>query len=246
MSEEPAELSPYLTRAGLLSAVEPATVPGGSARRAFVVDEYHRRTFGEHMFSGGAAVVDSLTDLDALDVEWGGVTVVDTRPESWIAAAERFLGGEEIEDLTIISTQHCLVVLETLAEVDLPAMSVDRVATRRGRFVTGFRRPIAGDVGVGPLLTGLRTGVEPLIRSQRDLLHADAARGSAPRPADAERAELNARIATLSGQLAALEANHHARGAELANLRTRYRNLSRSLLGRTTIKYWNLRRRLRR
>lgn len=240
------ELSPYLARAGLLSAVEPATAPGGSAQRAFVVDEFHRSYFGEHMFAGGAALVGSLAELDGVEAEWAGLSVVDTRPEAWIAAAEHFLADDRAEDLFIVSAQHCLVVLETIAEAGLPTLTVDRVATRRGRFVTGLRRPLEGDVSVGPLLVGLRTGLEPLVRSQRDALQAEAQRGSAPRPEEAARAALETKVAALAEQVAALEAAARAREAELAHVRTRHRNLSRSLLGRATIKYWNLRKRLRR
>src|SRR5690606_19775787 len=120
------------------------------------------------------------------------------------------------------------------------------VATRRGRFITGFRRPAEHDVSVGPHKVGLHSGLEPLLRSLRNALLAVVPRGAKPDAAQVEQARLNARVAELSEQLAAAQRTNAARDAEFQHLRARHRNLSRSLLGRATIKYWNLRRRLRR
>ena len=242
---------------GLACAPEPATVVavGGSVA---VADAHHRELFGQHWLEGAHSVLDAISQVSTDAGTPAVITVLDTRPEVWLeAATAAFDGslGRGFDRLVIVAAHHSLVVVETLAEADLPvALAVDAVSWRRGRSVTGFRRRDAGDLPLTPLLTGLRNGLEPSVLTVRDRIVSAPSAPAEPMDQDGGRvrepeAAVTAsaeRADALTAEVEQLRSREAALAAELATARKRYASLSNSLLGGAALKYWAWRRKWRR
>src|SRR5690606_23970813 len=131
---------------------------------------------------------------------------------------------------------------ETLAEARLRPLTIDRVGASSGCFVTGLRRTQETDCAIEPLLTGLHVGLAPEFERTRGMLQS-AARQRTPGTAQTDAVEqLRARNLALTEQVAQLVQQQQTVDATLQTLRLRYANLSSSVLGKLTVRYWNLRR----